>query len=1032
MKTIIESFKESVERFPDKIAILDKDGAYTYSDLDKISNKVANFILDHCRENGIDLEKNISLGERGERIAVMFPRRKIFLPTLLGIFKAGCCFINIDPGFPPARKNHIINDSMCMFTISTSEMDTSALEGEVIDIDDILNGSNDDILNDSNASESIDLCRIDNEGVILYTSGSTGVSKGVLHTQRFFNRCLMSEWQDIYELSSDDRTACMAGFSFTVVFCDLLTPMVHGGSVYMIDEEERLNLSKIYEIIQKNNITSMFMPPKVLTYMAKTYDDLNIKCIWTGGEKLYGITERDYVTIENYGCSEAPFVIYHEVRNDNDPKLLGKVADFWNAVLLDENGNIITDPGVVGELCLIGDSLAMEYLNLPEQTESKFIENPKEFLRELAGDEISINPDELVEDGARLFKTGDLMAWREDGDLNFHGRNDYMVKLNGYRVELGEVERVILQNRNISECLCVERNINGGDNLCCFYVLESPVDDEEQFVMELKEEISEKLAEYMIPSIFRRLDALPRNINGKVDRSALPEIDVAVHKGEFEKPGSDLELLLCEGFANILNMDIDSISINDNFYDLGGNSILTMELLDYLNLSELSSMEIFKGQTIKRIAEMITSKGQVDKEDLHDAEINERSRDHGLTPFQSRLIKDQACDFNSTVWNIPAMFSLGNIDSEKLEEAVQTVIDNHHSLSVSFKKGADGEILQFYQKGILDDVAVEEMDENELNDIIPSLVDTFDIFGGPLARFRIFKTEKSVYLFIDIHHLIVDGTSSNILLNEIAAIYNGEDVEFDDCYFTFLKETEELEGTPEYEKAKEYYFENYGQLSDWTLVPKSDLSQDGYGMTITGIWPIGIDVDDLEKAEKHFKTSRNVIAVAAALKAQSIHAGSSKVLVNWIYNNRNDHKYDDTVGCLIKSFPAGVDIEEFKSDDALLEEIKTQVINGIANGSYEYLCENYESFISDTLFVNYLGSLRNSDGLKGFNPEVIDLPREKDIAKMRVSIAILEDDNGEVLTGVEYCTDLYSRETCIEFHNLLNEELISLVKFDED
>lgn len=1025
MKTIIESFMESVERFPDKIAIIDKEGSYSYNDLNKISAEVANFILDYAKKQGIDIEKNIASGGNGERIAAMFPRKKIFLPVLLGILKAGCCFINIDPGFPLARKNHIIKDSECMLIITSSDMDTSGIEGEVLNIEDILNSPN-------AIAKDINLSKIDNEGVILYTSGSTGVSKGVLHTQRFFNRCLMSEWQDIYEFSSEDRTACMAGFSFTVVFCDLLTPMVHGASVYMIDETERLNLSKIYEIIQEKNITSMFMPPKVMTYIAKTYDDLKINCIWTGGEKLYGITERDYVIIENYGCSEAPFVTYQEVKKNNDPKLLGKPIGFWNAVLIDENGNLLNDPGKVGELCLIGDSLALEYLNIPEQTEDKFIDNPKEFLSELVKDDNSLNPDELFyDDSIRMFKTGDLMAWTEEGLLTFHGRNDYMVKLNGYRVELGEVERVLLQNEDISETVCVLRNINGGDNLCCFYVLESPVDDEEEFISDLKEEISQKLAEYMIPSIFRRLDEIPRNINGKIDRNALPEIDVSMHKEEFEKPISELEFVLCEGFANVLNLDVHEIGVNDNFYDLGGNSILTMELLDYLNVSELSAMEIFKGQTVKKIAEMIISKGQINKEDLHDAEIKEMNKDHGLTPFQSRLIMDQYCDFNSTVWNIPTMFSLGDIDADKLKCAVQTVIDNHPSLSVSFKKGDDGEILQYYHEGILDDVAIEEIDENALKEIIPNLVDTFDIFGGPLARFKIFKTEQSTYLFIDIHHLIIDGTSSNILLNEITAIYNGEEIEFNDFYFTFLKETEELKDSPDYLKAKEYYSDNYGQLSDWTLVPKSDLSGEGYGMTITGICPIGVYVEDIEKAEDNFKTSRNVLAVAAALKAQSIHADSNKVLVNWVYNNRNNHNYDDTVGCLIKSFPVGINIKDFDNDNDLLEEIKNQVINGIANGSYEYLCENYESFTTDTLFVNYLGSLRNSDGLKEFNPEPIDLPREKDIAKMRVAIAILEDDNGEVLTGVEYCTDLYSRETSIEFHKLLNEEFTSLVKFED-
>ena len=438
-------------------------------------------------------------------------------------------------------------------------------------------------------------------------------------------------------------------------------------------------------------------------------------------------------------------------------------------------------------------------------------------------------------------------------------------------------------------------------------------------------------------------------------------------------------------------------------------------------------MDIFKGQTIKKIVKLVESKDFKNKEILATKENEEMMKFHSITPFQSRLISDQFCELNSTVWNIPFMFSLGrNIDAEKFKSAVQKTINNHTALSVTFNINSKGEIKQHYVENLLPELKIEEISEKELQIIIPDLVSPFNIFGGPLSRFRIFKTESNFYFFIDIHHLIIDGTSSNIIYRDIVSAYNDKELP-NDYYFSFIKDFEDMNHSIDFNKSKEYYSDKYGNLSDWTLVPKGDLSGEGYGIEITGIWPTGLTVEDIEKAEQKFKTSRNVIAVYASLKALHKHSGNNKVLVNWVYNNRNNHIYDHTVGCLIKSLPVGLNLENLEDDDIILNDIKNQVIEGIANSSYEYLSLNYESFKTDTLFVNYLGVLRNAEDLQYFKPELIDLPREKDIAKMRMALAVLESENGEILTGVEYCSSLYSQETAVKFHELLNDALISIV-----
>lgn len=1000
MESIINSFSNAVRMYPNKCGVRDKNGIYSYHMLDVHSNKIANFIIEECNNQGINIESNINKGKNGERIGIVMPRAKEFIVVLLGVIKAGCCITIINPSFPSERKNHIVNDAQCRFVISTSKLDTSDIEGEIFNFE--------DILEDNFSSKPIDLSKPDNEGIILYTSGTTGLSKGVVHPNKFIVSTVMDYWQDHYKFSSDDNSLCMAEFSFTVVLCELFTPIMRGGTIYILNEEERLNLSTIHDLIIKYSITCMFMPVKVLKYVADNFDDLNIKCIWSGGEKLPNIKKRDFMVIEIFGCSEAGFMISHLVSGDESPKIAGKPGPYWDAILIDENENPISEKSIIGELCIISEFLALRYLNLPKETNEKFIKCP-------------------FKKDSRMYKTGDLMSWTDDGFLKYHGRNDNMIKLNGMRVELSEVEFAVLEVENVSDAVCVVRNINGGENLVCFYSNETKVDDEKTFISQIEDIISKKLPEYMVPSFFVHLEKLPRNINGKINRKELPEVNIEKNEVEFEKARTELESLLVKGFSKILKINEENISINDNFYELGGNSVLTMELLDYLGVPEISSMDIFKGQSIKKIVKLVESKDLKNKEIFVAKENEEMMKFHSITPFQSRLISDQFCELNSTVWNIPFMFSLGtNIDAERFKSAVQKTINNHPALSVTFNINSKGEIKQHYVENLLPEVIIEEVSEEELQTIMPDLIIPFNIFGGPLSRFRIFKTESNLYFFIDVHHLLIDGTSSNIIYRDIVSAYNDKEL-LNDYYFSFIKDFEDMNHSIDFNESKEYYYDMYGDLSKWTLVPKEDLSGKGYNIDITGIWPTGLTVEDIEKAEEKFKTSRNVIAVYASLKALHQNSGNNKVLVNWVYNNRNNHIYDHTVGCLIKSLPVGLNMENLEDEDIILNDIKDQVINGIANSSYEYLSLNYESFKTDTLFINYLGALRNAEELQYFKPKTIDLPRKNDIAKMRMAIAVLESENGEILTGVEYCSSLYSQETAVKFHELLNDALISIV-----
>lgn len=747
MESIINSFLDMVCLYPDNVAVKDRYGSYSYRELDIISNKIANFIIEECNNQGIDVEANINEGKQGERIGIILPRKKIFLAAFLGIMKAGCCIVNINPDFPSERKNYMINDANCRCIISSCDIDKTGIDGKIFNVEDFIN------LDDKYA-KPINLSKLENEGIILYTSGSTGVPKGVIHKNKFMTTMLLDYWQDHYKFTKDDNAACMSGFSFTVSLFELLNPIARGSNLYILDEEERLDFAEIYNVIKKHNITFIFMPPKVIKHFSKTYNDLPLKFVGSGGEKLQNISKTDYFVVENYGSSEAGPILENLLTEDDSPQLLGKPVDFYNAYLIDEDGNEITESGIVGELCITGEFLSMGYLNLPEQTAEKFVDCP-------------------FEKDTIMFKTGDLMEWNDDGLLLYHGRNDFMVKFNGMRVELAEIELAVLEDENILEAVCVLKNINGEENLICYFSCDASIDDEETYILSIKNRISQKLASYMVPSIFVKLDALPRNVNGKISHGDLPEVDVSLHKKEFIKPSSEFEILVADAFSKVLNIDADEISINDDFVALGGNSLSAMKL--QLTLKEnvdvsLSSNELMELSTPLNISKYIKSNLN---NNVANSEL-EYSFDEicPLSESQLNVYLDEMVNEMGTGYNNAFRIEFENKYSvDEIKNALIKLFDTYPILKARVVDNSNN------LSGCIFDADVK-IGEGSLDDI-ESFVRPFEL-NKSLSRYLIVVDDESVTLCMDIHHLIFDGTSLNILVDKLFSILNGGDVDFVD------------------------------------------------------------------------------------------------------------------------------------------------------------------------------------------------------------------------------------------------------------
>ena len=407
MKTVVTMFLEQAAKHPKNPAVLDIRGTYTYERMNNRSAYLAERIMEQ-------------LGGKGKkgRVALFLPRTKEFVVALFAILRAGCAAVPIDGEYPKERVKTILEDVGCALCITTEDKAGDA-EGAPLMILEKIFPENED---EPEGDMSLDLSDPDTEGYILYTSGSTGKPKGVVHRQAMLNNA-PEVLGSVTKFTEKSRSLNIAGFSFIAGTFDTMPLLTSGGSVYIANETERKNMDMIHALFEKRNITGMYIPPQMFTVMRKLYGPLPLEYVAMVGEKFINKDNiSDPGVVEFFGASETGTAILIHYVGEGGPLTLGKPAENVHAYLLDEDGKVIEEPGVIGELCVTTPWLALGYNNLPEETAKRFTANP--FLP-----------------GERMYHTGDQMAWDEDGYLIFHGRNDRMVKVRGYRPD-GEGPRI--------------------------------------------------------------------------------------------------------------------------------------------------------------------------------------------------------------------------------------------------------------------------------------------------------------------------------------------------------------------------------------------------------------------------------------------------------------------------------------------------------------------------------------------------------------------------------------------------------------
>ncbi|HEY1939778.1 MAG TPA: amino acid adenylation domain-containing protein [Candidatus Angelobacter sp.] len=777
-KTIAELFEEHAARTPNAVAVEYEEQELKYGDLNREANRLAHYL------RGLGVKPDTL-------VAVCVDRSLEMIVALLAVMKAGGAYVPLDPAYPEERLRFMLEDSRPAVLLTQDHLRglfTEIKGVKMIDLDDAQAWSNQP---DSNPEHTAIGLSAQDLAYVIYTSGSTGTPKGVAMPVRAAMNLIA--WQmNESAWAGPQRTLQFAALGFDVSFQEIFSTLCAGGTLVLIDEEKRRNSTDITRYVMEKNIQRLFVPFVGLQMLAdgvtqigtalkdKELFDCALQEINVAGEqlriddKIRGLFQRlEHCRLNNhYGPTEthAASAFHLGTESDRWPLLpsIGQPISNAQIYILDKHEQFVP-VGVTGELYIGGAGVARGYLNRPELESKRFLKD------RFAKDE-----------GARMYRSGDLGRWRPDGTIEFIGRNDSQVKIRGYRVELGEIEAMLQQQSGVIGCaVVVKTGANGSKRLVAYVVGER---DHE----ELRRDLKGKLPAYMIPSAIVCLQALPLSGNGKVDRDALEKLeDLGPGSEHYEVPRTMVEEQLAEIWAETL--EIARVGRNDNFFDLGGHSLLATLLATRMGNAfeiEVPVRAIFESPTIAELAEVIESglklpgRKQGNGKVIKPTQITTATRP-SLFPLsyqQEQLWFLDRFNPGNAFYNVPMAWRLkGDLDVSRLERSLQEVGRRHEILRTCFVMDEHQEPRQKVVGERLDvrlpatDVRMLKAGEREdqaKKVLAEAAGKAFDLGHAPLLRGVLVQTgDKEHVLGLTLHHIICDDWSLGVLVEELWKLY---------------------------------------------------------------------------------------------------------------------------------------------------------------------------------------------------------------------------------------------------------------------
>ena len=911
-------------------------------------------------------------------VMIKLPRGVQPIIAMIGIWRAGAAMVIVEDTLAPERIAYIAKDCNCKLTITSEEWEE---------------------INRCEPLEGYEETDPHDAAYAVYTSGTTGNPKGVLHEYGNLERCVQScNYQGEQMSSPGERFALAAPLNFvaSIMVLSYGLYMGNGAAHHILSYSTVKNPVALMKYLLLKRITMFFLTP---TYARKFAGKTGpfLKKMLVGSEPannfyLKGLTNYNVYAQSESGVVTSMFLIDKEY----DICPVGKPQFDMKYRVVDDAGNDVPD-GEIGEF-IFENPYVRGYINLPEETAKAF------------------------KDG--YYYTSDLVQVLPDGNITICGRKSDMIKINGNRIEPAEIEAAIRSILKIDWC-AVRGFVDDDHSFICAYYLDDITIDADS----LRAELQKRLPYYMIPAYFTKIDTVPVKPNGKMDRNALPKPNVEHIVRTYKAPTNEIETALCNAMQKVLC--IERVGIDDDFYEMGGDSLSSMEMMLESGLPGLDAGCIFRGRSAAKIAQLYTEQMKNRNPGSDDAQNDmAMQQPHKLTAEQLYMFDYQLYTPYSTMYNLFIMLRIDKegIDLERMAKSIELAIKNHPALCTVLNFNEDGDLIQQYDPQISVTVPLERMSACEFENIKDTLVKPFNIVNAPLYRCRLFETEEAAYLFFDVHHIIFDGTSFRVFINSVINAYMGAPLE-KDYYYLVLQNREQLQLTEFYNESCKYFEEKYGNVK-WTVCPKID--------AVTRENKLGelscaaeVTPSQLSMVEKKYMLTRNEFYIAATLLAIAVSTDANDVQVSWIYNGREDLVTSSSVGLFYRDLPVALRLSGKTTLRDIFVEVQQQVQNGIKHCCYPYIENSPLVVDGDVTGVLYQRDLREVGDFGGLSVRQVDILQNKAASQTVLDIQILDGEEG-LQYVFDYAASRYEQETMSAFQRLFNRVIAALVQANAD
>lgn len=991
--TIIDLFEEQACRNPGKPALVAGECRLTYRELNQRANALA-----------LHLKYDLKIG-RGDVVGILPERSEWMLIALLGVLKAGGVYVPLDPAYPAERLAWMLDDSKAkvLLTNSTHTL-TIPFSGIVSEME--------SIRLDPVRQQFIHTLHQDDQAYIMYTSGTTGRPKGVRVGHRSLANAAYA-WRKAYKLDQMEVNLLqLAAFSFDVFTGDVIRALTNGGKLVICPDEVRLDPASLYALLEEHRVSLFESTPALVVplmdYIYANSRDLGFlellilgsdSCPTEHFRKLLRRHGKEMRIVNSYGVTEATIdsgfyedSLEHLPQKGNTP--IGKPLLNTFYYVTNTSGKLLP-VGIPGELRIGGQGVSCGYQNNPELTALKFVENP-------------------FRKGEKIYKTGDLVRWLPNGNLEFAGRNDEQVKVRGYRIELREIENCLLRHTQLEAAVVLAKaTVHHEKELFAYYIAK-----EEVKASELRSFLANYLPGFMLPAYFIAIDALPLTLNGKVDRKVLLEMrPVELPDENYEAPLTPTELQMARIWEELLGRT--KIGLNANFFELGGHSLKAMSLLSRVYQAfavEIPLGFVFKNPTVKALSSFISGEKSAC---LAEIKAADRMEAYPLSSSQKRIYLLQQLAGAEGTYNMPgALIIRGAVDPQRLEAAFRQIIARHESLRTSFEMRENGPLqkihaeLSFY-------ITYDQAKQSDTDALLADFIRPFDLSQAPLLRVSLYKLALEEHLLLfDMHHIISDGVSIQVLIRELTAFYEGESLPLPGIQpKDYAVWQQEYLRSDEIASQESFWLEQFRDEApvlefptDFQRPSEKDFAGERLQLTLGREQSEALRIFARENDATPFQL---LLAVYHILLSK--YSGSEDIVSGVPVAARTNKELENLIGMFVNTLALRSYPEGQKTFSAYLREVKNTSLSCLENRDYPF-----ELLIERLDVKRDMGRNPLFDTMFSFlNPEVTEvklgqagmkmLRQVSKTAKFDLLLEVL--DTEEIQLQIEYSTALFARES---------------------